>query len=257
MMKIKTLTILLAFSLFPAADAAADTVDIREWLVPWKDSEPGHAFVDAGGRVWFVGRSGDYVGNFSPESGEFNRYDLQKGTVPTSLVIDTNRNIWFTSNKGRHIGSLNPATGQVQEFAMPDKKAKDPVSIVLDRSDSIWFTVEDGNYLGRLQTGNGQIDLIPLQTKKIRPHGIALDANGDPWAAAAGQNILLHINPGDLSVTEIRTPNKNSRFRRVAATSDNQIWYADFELGNIGRYNPHPSEGIGQRRDPKHGGCSP
>jgi virginiamycin B lyase len=238
MMKIKTLMILLYLSLYPAVDAIADTVDIREWLVPWQASEPGHAFVDAGGRVWFVGQSGSYIGNFSPESAEFNRYDLRKGTVPTSIAVDSNRNVWFTSNKRRLIGSLNPSTGRVQEFSMPDNKAKDPMSIVLDQADNIWFTVENGNFLGRLQTATGQIDLIPIQTKKVRPHGIALDSNGDPWAAASGKNLLLHVNRADLSVTEIRTPNENSRFRRIAITSDNQVWYADFELGNIGRYNP-------------------
>ncbi len=242
MMKIKTFVILLLFSFCTAVDAVADTVDIREWLVPWTDSEPGHAFVDAGGRVWFVGQRGSYVGNFSPETGEFNRYDLDKGTVPTSLAIDANRNIWFTSNGRRHIGALNPSTGRVQQFPLPDRKAKDPLSIALDASGDIWFTVEQGNFLGRLQVATGQVDLIPLQTKKIRPHGIALDSNGNPWAVASGQNILLQVNRPDLSVTELRTPNKSSRFRRIALTSDNQVWYADFELGNIGRYNPQRGE---------------
>jgi virginiamycin B lyase len=242
MMKIKTLMILLFMSVCPTPDAFADTVDIREWLVPWEDSEPGHPYVDTGGRVWFVGERDSYIGNFSPETGEFNRYDLRKGTVPTALVVDANRIIWFTSNNRRQIGALNPSTGRVQEFAMPDKKAKDPQAIILDPSGNLWFTVEDSNFLGRLQIADGRVDLIPLQTKKIRPHGITLDSSGDPWAAASGQNVLLHIDRSDLSVTEIRTPDEASRFRRLAATSDGNIWFADFELGNIGRYNPTQGE---------------
>jgi virginiamycin B lyase len=242
MMKIKTLLILVFISLLPAIDVMGDTVDIREWLVPWENSEPGHPYVDAGGRIWFVGQGDSYIGNFLPETGEFNRYDLRKGTVPTGLVVDSNRNIWFTSNKRRLIGSLNPSTGRVEEFAMPDKKAKDPLSIALDPSGTIWFTVEDGNFLGRLKIDVGLIDLIPIQTKKVRPNGIALDSNGDPWVAASGQNILLHVSRLDLAITEIRTPNEDSRFRRIAVTSDNQVWYADYELGNIGRYNPQDGQ---------------
>lgn len=242
MMKIKTLMILLLILVIPALEAAADTVDIREWLVPWENSGPTGATVDAGGRVWFVGENDHYVANFSPDTGEFNRYDLRKGTAPTALVVDANRTIWFSSSKRRHIGSLNPSTGRIVEFAMPDKKAKDPMSIALDQSGDIWFTVESSNFIGRLNTTDGDVDLIPLPTKKVRPHGIVLSRDGSVWAAAAGQNLLLRVSQPGMSITEIRTPNENSRFRRIVATSDNKIWYADYELGNLGRYNPQNGE---------------
>lgn len=242
MMKIKSLMILLCILVWPTLDAIGDTVDIREWLVPWEKSEPGHAYVDAGGRVWFVGQRGDYIANFSPESGEFNRYDLRKGTAPTALIVDANRILWFASNKRRHIGSLNPSTGRVDEFAMSDKKAKDPRSIALDQSGDIWFTVEDSSFIGRMKVTAGEVDLIPVPSKKARPHGIVLDSNGNPWAAASGRNLLLRINRSDMSVTEVETPNADSRFRRIVTTSDNQVWYADYELGNLGRYNPQIGE---------------
>jgi virginiamycin B lyase len=242
MMKIKTLIALLLLSAVPAINAVADTVDIREWLVPWEDSEPGHTYVDSSGRVWFAGHSGDYIANFSPQTGDFNRYDLRKGTSPVALVVGADRTIWFASNKRRHIGSLNPSTGRVSEFAMPDKKAKDPRSIAFDSAGNIWFTVEDSNFIGRLQVTSGDIELIQVPTKKVRPHGIVVNANGEVWAAASAQNVLLRIDPAVMSITEIRTPNEDSRFRRIVATSDNLIWYADFELGNLGRYNPQSGE---------------
>jgi len=238
MMKVKTLLILLCISVWPSLDAIADTVDIREWLVPWEQSEPAHPFVDTSGRVWFVGQRPDYIANFSPETGEFNRYDLRKGTAPKALAVDANRIIWFTSSKRRHIGSLNPSTGRVDEFEMSDKKAKDPTSITLDQSGNVWFTVEQSNFVGRLNVATGKVDLIPIPNKNARPHGIVINSNGEPWAAAAGRNILLRVNRSDMSISEIETPNPESRFRRIVATSDNQVWYADYELGNLGRYNP-------------------
>ena len=36
--------------------AAADTVEIREWTVPWANTRPRDPIVDAEGRVWFVGQ---------------------------------------------------------------------------------------------------------------------------------------------------------------------------------------------------------
>lgn len=242
MMKIRTLVILFLLSAIFGQKAVADTVDIREWLVPWENSGPTGAYVDASGRVWFVGENDHYVANFSPETGEFNRYDLRNGTAPSMLVMDSNRVIWFASSKRRHIGSLNPATGRADEHAMPDKKAKDPTSIALDQSGNIWFTVENSNFVGRLHPPSGDIDLIPVPTRKARPYGIVVSNDASVWAAAAGQNMLLRISQSEMSITEIRTPDEDSRFRRIVATSDNQIWYADYAGGKLGRYNPRNGE---------------
>ena len=52
------------------AVAAADTVEIREWTVPWANTRPRDPIVDAEGRVWFVGQRGNYLGMLDPETGE-------------------------------------------------------------------------------------------------------------------------------------------------------------------------------------------
>ena len=81
MMKIKTLMTLLLFVCMPSLEAVANTVDIREWLVPWEDSAPTDAHLDARGRVWFVSTEGDYVGNFSFERDARRMFDLRPDNV--------------------------------------------------------------------------------------------------------------------------------------------------------------------------------
>ena len=172
------ISVLLQWSLWLPATALADTVDIREWLVPWEESAPGHAYVDGAGRVWFISQNDNYVANFSPETSEFNRYDLRAQTGPSSLIVDANNILWFASNKGRSIGFLDPGTGQTTKIEMPDRKARDPVSLVFDGNGDIWFTVLKGNFVGRLQMATRSIELIPLPTKRVRPHGITTNSNG-------------------------------------------------------------------------------
>lgn len=116
--------------------------------------------------------------NFSPDTGEFSRYDLPNGTAPAGLVVDGHGTICFASNKRRQISSLNPSTPRAYEIAMPDKKTRFPTSLALDRSCEIRFSVEDGNILGLLTPGTGVIDLIPVPTKKVSPRGIVLDSKG-------------------------------------------------------------------------------
>lgn len=221
-----------------AAPIAADTVNIREWLVPWQKSGPANPYVGQRGRVWFVGRRGDYVANFSPQTEEFNRYDLQKGTAPFSLLVDASQNIWFSSSRRRHIGMLDPATGRVSEIEMPDRKAKDPRTLVFDLAGNIWFTVADGNFIGKLSVVTREVELIALPARNLDPYGVVIDSRGRPWAAASGKNVLLSVDPARMTVTAIETPDPASRLRRIVTTSQDTVWYTDYELGSLGRYDP-------------------
>ncbi len=96
--------------------ATSQTVEIREWLVPWSDSRPRDPFVDDSGRVWFVGQTGHYIANLQPATGEFSRYDLDAGTGPHNLIVaegDSGRTVWYAGNLKSHIGRLNPETGVI------------------------------------------------------------------------------------------------------------------------------------------------
>ena len=237
MMQFRTAVILLAGITAATSPTVADTVDIREWLVPWEESAPTDAWVDAGGRVWFVGSRGDYVANFSQQTGEFNRYDLRKGAAPAALLIDENRSLWFASNRRRYIGILNPGTGRITEVEMPDRKAKELRSLAFDRNGDVWFTAEDGNLIGMIDADNMEVALIPLGGRNARPFGIAIDSANIPWVAASGRNALFRIDPVTLSAEEIPIPDEKSRPRRIVITSDDQVWYTDHELGALGRYD--------------------
>lgn len=242
-MKIKILLLsLLCCGSFTTAPASADSLEIREWHVPWKNSMPRDPFVDKSGRVWFVGQGDNYIGNLSPQDGLFNRYDAPPGSGPHNLIVDNDRNIWFAANRKRFIGKLSPSTGQVSQFEMPDRKAKDPHTLVFDQAGDIWFTVQKGNFVGKLTTADGAIALISVASKKARPYGIIVDRDNMPWAVAFGSNKLLQIFPTTMTIAEIALPDPDSRPRRLVSTSDGDIWYVDFALGRLGRYRPIRNE---------------
>ena len=230
---------MLIAALFALApwQTAAQSIDIREWLVPWEDTGPSDPYVDSRGRVWFVGTRGDYVGNFSPQTAEFNRYDLQRGTRPMALLADANRTLWFASNRRRYIGQLDSGTGRVTEIDMPSRKAKEPRSLAFDGNGDIWFTAEDGNIVGRLSAASETIDLIELPTRGTRPFGITINRANEPWVAGAGRAVLVKIDPVSMTATEIALPNEESRLRRIVTTSDGNVWYTNIELGRIGRFD--------------------
>src|SRR5687767_10699415 len=64
--------------------------DVREWTVPWARTRPRDPYVDAKGRVWFVGQEGNYVAYLEPKGGKFERYEIEAGTHPHNLVVAPN-----------------------------------------------------------------------------------------------------------------------------------------------------------------------
>ena len=231
----------LLCALQPAA-AAADSVEISEWLVPWEKSEPRAAHVAGDGRVWFVGRRADYVANLAPETGQFSRYDLPAGTGPQDLAIGSDRFVWVAGNGQGYIGRLDPATAKLDRFAMPDRDADDPRTLAIDARGNIWFTVETGNFVGKLSLPDGDVTLLRVPTRKARPYGITVNSRDEPWVAESGRNSLISIDPETMTLAEIELPDEDARPRRVVTTSDDSVWWTDYERGRLGRLDPRSGE---------------
>ena len=240
-MRISSIAILLGIALSapPAlAEPADNPVDLREWMVPWEQSRPRDPYVAPDGRVWFVGQRTHYLANFHPESGEFNRYDLDQGTGPHNLIVGRNNDIWYAGNLANHIGLLDPDTGRITKIAMPQRDARDPHTLTFDSQGDIWFTVQQGNYVGRLTVADQEVSLAKVPTARARPYGIVVDSRDVPWVVAFGTNKLIRIDPADLGLTEIELPDKDSRPRRLVIDSRDNVWYADYARGFLGRYEP-------------------
>lgn len=236
-MRMRTLVLALAAATVPAA-ATAQTVDLKEWTVPWPDTRPRDPYVDGQGRVWFVGQQGNYIAYLEPKSGEFKRFTIEDGTHPHNLVVDKGGIVWYAGNRNARIGRLDPASGAIKTFPMPDSAARDPHTLIFDGSGNLWFTVQSGNHVGRLQPATGKIDLIKVSTPRARPYGIAIDSKGRPWVNLFGTNKLASIDPATLALREIALPRAEARSRRIAVTPDDAVWYVDYVGGQLGRYDP-------------------
>lgn len=238
-MKLRGALAVLPLALAAAtADAAAQSLDIREWPVPWADSRPRDPYVAADGRVWFVGQVGNYVAYLQPASGEFHRFELEDGALPHNLIVGADGGVWYTGNGNGHIGRLDPATGQVRRFAMPDSAARDPHTLVQASNGDLWFTVQGGNRVGRLSPSTGEVRLVAASARGSRPYGIVLDAEGRAWLNLFGTNKLAVIDPATMRMEEIALPRADARTRRIGLTSDGGVWYVDYAGGMLGWMDP-------------------
>ena len=216
---------------------AATNVSVDQWPVPWPDTRPRDAAVDAQGQVWFVGQTGHYVARFDPASGKFQRFELEANAGPHNLIVGPDGAIWFAANLKGYIGRLDPKSGAIRKFPMPDRAAGDPHTLIAAPSGDIWFTVQSGSFAGRLSPKTGKVDLVKVPTAGSRPYGIVIDRTGRPWFNEFGRNALGTIDPATMKLTEYELP-QGTRGRRIALGNDGGIWYVDYARGLVSRFDP-------------------
>lgn len=223
--------------------SAQETVDIREWKVPYEQSRPRDPFAESDGSVWFVGQRSGYLAHLNVETGEIMKVDLKEGSAPHNLIVGSDGAVWYAGNRTSLIGRFDPVTNETEEIPMPDPAARDPHTLIFDEGEkNIWFTLQGANMMGRLNLESRKVDLISSMTERSRPYGIKMAPDGSVWVALFGTNKLGHIDPETLELTEIDLPRAETRPRRLEVTNDGRVWYVDYAKGMLGVYDPAAKE---------------
>lgn len=236
-----TLTALLALGLSAngiADEPLAASMEIQEWDVPYDESRTRDPWVGGEDEIWFVGQRTHFVGRFTPSSGEFERFDLDDGAGPHT-VIANQHGVWYAGNRAAHLGRLDPATGTLEKFYPPGDGPRDVHTLASTSDGKIWFTEQGGNRIGLFNPADQSFQMHELSTERARPYGIVVH-DDQPWAVTLGTNQLLTVVDGEFR--EIDLPREESRSRRLAVASNGQVWYADYANGYIGRYDPDSGE---------------
>jgi len=221
-----------------ATSATGKRVVIREWDVPTPNSHPHDPAVAPDGALWYTGQMSNTLGRLDPATGEIREYRLKTpNSGPHGLVADREGNIWFTANFKGYIGKLDPRTGEITEYPLPGKGAEDPHTPVFDQKGTLWFTVQSGNDVGKLDPRTGMIILKKVPAPHALPYGIAVSSKGVPYFCEFGTDRLASINPETMEITEYLLP-KGARPRRLAITSDDEVYYSDYARGYLGKLDP-------------------
>ena len=237
---VAVLFLLSAFVFHDTDTSNAVDVTITEWEVPWENSRPRDPYVAPDGDIWFVGQRSHYVAEFDPDTEEFQKFDLEDGAGPHTVIVDDKGTPWYAGNRANHIGIVDSETGDITKHMMPDdNSARDPHTMAFNNEGNIWFTSQGANSVGKLDVETGEPKIIEVPTQRARPYGIIMDHDmKTPWICLFGTNKLATVNPETMELKEIELPNEDARPRRLAQTSDGNIWYGDYARGYIGVYNP-------------------
>jgi virginiamycin B lyase len=228
-----TLAVLTAFPAF----AQDNTLEPKEWTVPWENTRPRDPIMDQSGRVWFVGQVGNYVAYLDSRSGEFKRYQIEDGTGPHNINIDERGGVWFTGNRNGKLYSIDPATGELKKIQL-DPAVRDPHTMIWDKNGVAWFSAQQSQRIGRFDRATGELRYWTPSQPRSNPYGVVLDSKGRPWFDLFATNRIATVDPKTLEYKEYVLPAERARPRRIAVTSDDIVWYGDYSRGYLGRLDP-------------------
>lgn len=213
-------------------------LNFETWEVPTLGQRPRDPVEATDGSIWWVGQWGDILGRLDPTSGAMQEYQLPAGAKPHSVEVGPDGYIWYTGNKNATLGRLDPLSGHIDQFPMPEPAARDPHTHVFDKQGILWFSLQQSNMIGRLDPASGAIRLVSAPTKRSRPYGVKIAADGTVWVACNGSNCLLRVDPVTMDVEEVKLPDQGTHVRRLDIDADGNIWWVNSGLGRLGRYNP-------------------
>jgi virginiamycin B lyase len=102
-------SLLLAACITAGTALADDSLDIREWQVPYEQSRPHDPYAESDSSVWFVGQRTGYLAHLNANSGEITQVQLKDGSGPHNLIVGSDGTAWYAGNLNRLIGRYDPA----------------------------------------------------------------------------------------------------------------------------------------------------
>jgi virginiamycin B lyase len=219
------------------AAPAFGQVTVQEYPVPsghrvhdvWADATPG-------GPVWISAQGSGNLGILEPKSGKIEFVPLGRGSAPHGVIAGADGAPWLTDGGQNAIVRVDPKTRAVKVWPLPEGSAYANLNTaIFDGKGVHWFTGQSGVY-GRLDPREGKVEVFDAP-KGRGPYGIHATPDGTVYYVSLAGSFLGKIN-ADGSTTVIEPPTARQGARRVWSDSKGELWVAEWNSGNLSRYQP-------------------
>ncbi len=223
-----------------AAPALAQPV-VQEYSVP-SGARPHDVAPAADGGVWFTAQGGGFLGWLDPNTGETRQIPLGRGSAPHGVIVGPDNAAWVTDGGQNAIVRVDAATSEVTVYPLPQAGRNANLNTAtFDRNGTLWFTGQSGIY-GRLDPTSGDIRVFAAP-RGPGPYGIiATPDRSRVFYASLARSHIAEINLESGEATPIDSPTPGQGARRVWTDSRGNIWVSEWNVGQVGRYDPTSGE---------------
>jgi virginiamycin B lyase len=230
--------VLLFLTLALPAPAAGQPV-VQEYTVP-AGSRPHDVAPAVDGGIWFTAQGAGYLGWLDPATGETRQVPLGPSSAPHGVIVGPDGAAWVTDGGQNAIVRVDPQTSNVRLFPLPSGRSANLNTATFDRNGILWFTGQSGVY-GRVDPSSGDIKVFNAP-RGPGAYGIIATPDGRVFYASLAGNHIAEINLETGDATPIDSPTPSQGARRVWTDSHGMLWVSEWNVGQVGRYDPRSGE---------------
>jgi virginiamycin B lyase len=195
-----------------------------------------------GQSVWYTAQRAGALGLLDPATGAITTIPLGAGSSPHGVIVGPDGAAWVTDTGLNAIVRVDAATHDVSSWPLAGPNANLNTA-VFDDDGVLWYTGQNG-VVGRLDpavTLPGT-SIEPVAAPRGQgPYGIAATPTGEVYFASLAGSYLGRVVPGAgdaFTLEAIDPPTPDQGTRRVWADSDGALWTAQWNAGQVGRFDP-------------------
>jgi virginiamycin B lyase len=221
---------------FSAEAAQEKPAPLQEYAVP-SGSHPHDVAPASDGGVWYTAQALGELGRLDPLTGEVRRIKLGEKSRPHGVIVGPDGAPWLTDGGLNAIVRVDPTTAKLDVFPLPANRANANLNTAaFGKNGVLWFTGQSGVY-GRLDPQVGKVEVFDAP-KGAGPYGIATAPDGTVYYASLAGNHIARLDPDTHAATMIEPPTPRQGARRVWPDSKGNIWVSEWNVGQVGRYDP-------------------
>ena len=222
----------------PTQVPAAEDVTLQEFSVP-NGSHPHDVAPapEAKGIVWYTAQHQEALGILDPNTGETRHIHLGGGARPHGVIVGPDGAPWITDGGLNAIVRVDPSTEAVTLFPLPESTGYTNLNTAtFDLQGICWFTGQSGIY-GRVDPQSAEVEVFEAPRGR-GPYGICTTPDGNVYYASLAGSYVGLVNTATGAVTELEPPTARQGARRVWSDSQNRIWVAEWNSGQVSLYDP-------------------
>jgi virginiamycin B lyase len=216
--------------------AAPPQLGLQAYKVP-AGSRPHDVAPAADGGVWYTAQGSGELGWLDPATGAVVEIPLGSGSAPHGVIVGPDGAAWITDSGLNAMVRVDAITHAVTTYRLPSNRGNANLNTAsFDNRGRIWFTGQAGIY-GVLDPASGDMRVWDAPNGR-GPYGITTTPDGDVYYASLAGSYVGKINVETGEATVLRPPTANQGARRVWTDSKSRIWVAEWNVGQVGMYDP-------------------
>ncbi|NWJ21635.1 copper resistance protein CopD, partial [Marine Group I thaumarchaeote] len=201
--------------------------------------------IDHNGKIWFTDTPNSKIGNFDPNTEEFEIIEIPPLTaksqfsIPIALKVDFDNNIWIAVVDRNMLLMYNQDSKKFEKFLRLPTEESGPSALLIDDNGNIWFAEALSGKIGIVDSKTFEITEFAPDTPLDEPFALLFDKFGSLWISEHTAPGIAKFDPILETFDRVKATNPEALPFGMAIDKYDNIWFGQHVTDELGVYDPY------------------